>query len=459
MVKRVKVDNLKNDNSSDIKNKDKVKKSDKTKNSKLKRLFDTFKQKKNSKKSDAVKKYQKNKNKKAKQKRYVNGKFSLDILELLIIVVFTALIACIATGLILNHQYKKNFNYIDTDIMDNKKIVEFLETYSEIVDNFYEDVDGDKIIDAALEGMLEYLEDNYSIFLDKNESSDLTESLDGAYEGIGIVAIGNVVYNVYEGSPAEKAGILAEDEIIEINGTKVSLENYEKITELLYKDKENKIIVLRDGKEFTFNIEVSKVKVPSVSTNIIVSEDKKQNIGYLALTTFSAHSYEEFQTELLELEKDGIDSLIIDLRDNTGGYLNVVSDITELFLEKGDVIYSLKNKDEKKVYKDKTKDSRKYKIVVLVNANTASASEILAAALHDSYGAEIVGKTTYGKGKVQTVKQYDDSIVKYTSAEWLRPNGECVDEIGIKPDYDVDLEYGQNVIYDLQLDKAIELLS
>lgn len=457
MVKRVKVDNLKNDNSSDIKNKDKVKKSDKTKNSKLKRLFDTFKQKKNSKKSDAVKKYQKNKNKKAKQKRYVNGKFSLDILELLIIVVFTALIACIATGLILNHQYKKNFNYIDTDIMDNKNIVEFLETYSEIVDNFYEDVDGDKIIDAALEGMLEYLEDNYSIFLDKNESSDLTESLDGAYEGIGIVAIGNVVYNVYEGSPAEKAGILAEDEIIEINGTKVSLENYEKITELLYKDKENKIIVLRDGKEFTFNIEVSKVKVPSVSTNIIVSEDK--NIGYLALTTFSAHSYEEFQTELLELEKDGIDSLIIDLRDNTGGYLNVVSDITELFLEKGDVIYSLKNKDEKKVYKDKTKDSRKYKIVVLVNANTASASEILAAALHDSYGAEIVGKTTYGKGKVQTVKQYDDSIVKYTSAEWLRPNGECVDEIGIKPDYDVDLEYGQNVIYDLQLDKAIELLS
>lgn len=459
MVKRVKVDNLKNDNSSDIKNKDKVKKSDKTKNSKLKRLFGTFKQKKNSKKSDAVKKYQKNKNKKAKQKRYVNGKFSLDILELLIIVVFTALIACIATGLILNYQYKKNFNYIDTDIMDNKKIVEFLETYSEIVDNFYEDVDGDKIIDAALEGMLEYLEDNYSIFLDKNESSDLTESLDGAYEGIGIVAIGNVVYNVYEGSPAEKAGILAEDEIIEINGTKVSLENYEKITELLYKDKENKIIVLRDGKEFTFNIEVSKVKVPSVSTNIIVSEDKKQNIGYLALTTFSAHSYEEFQTELLELEKDGIDSLIIDLRDNTGGYLNVVSDITELFLKKGDVIYSLKNKDEKKVYKDKTKDSRKYKIVVLVNANTASASEILAAALHDSYGAEIVGKTTYGKGKVQTVKQYDDSIVKYTSAEWLRPNGECVDEIGIKPDYDVDLEYGQNVIYDLQLDKAIELLS
>ena len=221
MVRKVKEANLKNNNSSDTKKNDMTSKSDKVK--KVKKIFDIFKKKNTIKKSNAVKRYQKNKNKKSKQKRYVNGKFNLDILELLIIVVFTALVSCVATGLILNHQYKKNFNYIDTDIMDNKKIVEFLDTYSEIVDNFYEDVDEDKIIDAALEGMLEYLEDNYSIFLDKNESSDLTESLDGAYEGIGIVAIGNVVYNVYEGSPAEKAGILVEDEIIEINGTKISL--------------------------------------------------------------------------------------------------------------------------------------------------------------------------------------------------------------------------------------------
>ena len=94
----------------------------------------------------------------------------------------------------------------------------------------------------------------------------------------------------------------------------------------------------------------------------------------------------------------------------------------------------------------------------MVNSNTASAAEILAAALHDSYGATIVGKTTFGKGKVQTMTHYEDTIVKYTSAKWIRPNGECVDEVGIVPDYEVNLEYGENVIYDRQLDKAIELL-
>ena len=119
----------------------------------------------------------------------------------------------------------------------------------------------------------------------------------------------------------------------------------------------------------------------------------------------------------------------------------------------------MENKKKLTTHKDETKYSRKYKIVVLVNGNTASAAEILAAALHDSYGASVVGKTTFGKGKVQTMKYYEDTMIKYTSAKWLRPNGDCVDEVGIIPDYDVDLQYGDNVIYDLQLDRSIDILS
>ena len=209
----------------------------------------------------------------------------------------------------------------------------------------------------------------------------------------------------------------------------------------------------------TFKVEVAKVNIPSVSSTVIKNEEKNTKIGYLQLASFSAHSYEEVVEALEELEEDEeITSLIIDLRDNTGGYLTVATDISSLFLEKGSVIYSLENKDEKNEYKDETKEKREYKIVVLVNSNTASAAEILAAALHDSYGATIVGKTTFGKGKVQTMTHYEDTIVKYTSAKWIRPNGECVDEVGIVPDYEVNLEYGENVIYDRQLDKAIELL-
>lgn len=410
------------------------------------------------KKNDSNKGKKKYKKKK-KNTRYVNGRFSLDIWEILIIVVATALVSCVFTGLILNHQFRKNINYIDTELIADDNVQEFLEIYSEIVNNFYEEVDEDAMIGAALDGMLKFLEDNYSIFLNKNDSDSLSESLDGAYEGIGIVAIGNVVYQVYENSPAEKAGLLANDEIIKINGTEINLENHELITELLDKDGENTIVVKRDKETLTFKVEVAKVNIPSVSSTVIKNEEKNTKIGYLQLASFSAHSYEEVVEALEELEEDeDITSLIIDLRDNTGGYLTVATDISSLFLEKGSVIYSLENKDEKNEYKDETKEKREYKIVVLVNSNTASAAEILAAALHDSYGATIVGKTTFGKGKVQTMTHYEDTIVKYTSAKWIRPNGECVDEVGIVPDYDVNLEYGENVIYDRQLDKAIELL-
>lgn len=437
-----------------------------TKNSKdkseRKTFFDMSKKDKGLKKSSksaAVKKYQQKKAKKNKQKRYVNGKFSLDILDLLIIVVGVAIVSCVFTGFILNYQYQKNYNFVDSSVVSDAKVKEFLETYSEIVDNFYEEVDKDAMIEAALEGMLNFLEDNYSIYLDKNETDSLSESLDGAYEGIGIVAMGNMVYQVYKDSPAEKVGIKANDEIININGTEITMENYEKIADLLYKDKENEVKVKRDDKELTFKIEVSEVEIPSVSSDVIVSEDKSKDIGYILLNSFSAHSFEDFQDALMELEDKQIDSLIIDLRGNTGGYLNAATDIASLFLKKGDVIYSLENKNKITTHKDETKASRKYNIVVLVNENTASASEILASALKDSYGATIVGKTTFGKGKVQTMKYYEDTMIKYTSAKWLRPNGECVDEVGIVPDYDVDLQYGENVIYDLQLDKAIELLS
>lgn len=410
------------------------------------------------KKNDSNKGKKKYKKKK-KNTRYVNGRFSLDIWEILIIVVATALVSCVFTGLILNHQFRKNINYIDTELIADDNVQEFLEIYSEIVNNFYEEVDEDAMIGAALDGMLKFLEDNYSIFLNKNDSDSLSESLDGAYEGIGIVAIGNVVYQVYENSPAEKAGLLANDEIIKINGTEINLENHELITELLDKDGENTIVVKRDKETLTFKVEVAKVNIPSVSSTVIKNEEKNTKIGYLQLASFSAHSYEEVVEALEELEEDEeITSLIIDLRDNTGGYLTVATDISSLFLEKGSVIYSLENKDEKNEYKDETKEKREYKIVVLVNSNTASAAEILAAALHDSYGATIVGKTTFGKGKVQTMTHYEDTIVKYTSAKWIRPNGECVDEVGIVPDYEVNLEYGENVIYDRQLDKAIELL-
>ncbi len=433
-----------------VKNKVVNKVEDKSFISKFKDLF------KKSNTKNSSKNYKKMRNK--KNKRLVNGKFTLDILDLLIIVVVTVIISSVFTGFILNSQYRKNVAYLNSDKVVGEHISGFIDVYTEVVDNFYEEVDQKGMIDAALDGMLEYLEDNYSIHLDKEQTDSLSQTLDGTYKGIGIIAYGNVVADVYKDSPAEKAGIKVNDVIIDINGNKIDMNSGNKITESLKKDSENVITVTRGKEELAFTIKIADVYMPSTTENII--ERKNKNIGYISLTTFSANSAADFQESLIRLEKDKkIDSLIIDLRGNTGGYLSSASNIAKIFLEKGKVIYSLDNKDGKVTYKDDTKQKMDIEVVVLVNQVSASASEVLAGALKDSYGATIVGMTSYGKGTVQTTKQYGDTMIKYTSAKWLRPNGECVDGVGIKPDYEVEVEIKNNTMYDKQLDKAIELLS
>ncbi len=432
---------------------------DKTLNSKKKfKLFEIFSN--NKKDSPAVKNYKKKRAKKNKNKKYFNGKFSFDVLDLLIIVVIVVILSCVSTGLILNHQYRRNTLYIDKDIIKDENLKDFLNTYTEVVNNYYEEIDQDKMIEAALEGMMDFLEDNYSIYLDKEQTDNLNQSLDGSYTGIGVIALGNVVTSVYKDSPAEAAGIKANDEIIEVNGNEINLDNYTKLSEYLKKDEENTVVVKRDGKKLSFKVDVTDVEIPSTIDDVIYSKDQKNKIGYIGLMGFTAHSIDDFQESLIRLEnEEQIDSLIIDLRDNTGGYLNSAYDIASIFLDKDKVIYSLENKDGTKVFRDETKESKKYKVIVLINSNTASAAEVLASALKDSYGATIVGSLSYGKGTVQTVKYNDDTMIKYTSAKWLRPNGDCVDGIGITPDYEEYIERKENIIYDKPLDRAIQLLS
>ena len=206
-------------------------------------------------------------------------------------------------------------------------------------------------------------------------------------------------------------------------------------------------------------MEVKNINKPALSYSVEEFNNKK--LGYIQIQTFSQTLAEQVKQTLNKIEKDNISGLIIDLRGNGGGYLNAATDTASLFLEKGKVIYSLENKNSLDTTKDETDEKRSYPIVVLVNEGTASASEILAGALKDSYGATIVGKKSYGKGKVQQVKNLKDgSTVKYTTARWLRPNGECVDGVGIIPDYEIEIEIvDETTVVDTQLKKAIEVLS
>lgn len=381
--------------------------------------------------------------------------FSLKSVAIIIIV--TAIITSLTTGLIIYNNSKLILG--SASLSNDSALKEFLKVYSSLDENYYEDIDKTKMIDAAIAAMLKYLGEDYSTYLNQTETDSLSNKLSGTFKGIGIsITNGNEIVKVYEDTPAFKAGLKENDKIIRINDTDTEGKNQIEVANLIDKTKENTLVVSRDGAELTFKVIPEEINTP-LTTQVYEKNDKK--IGYIYIEAFTEKVGEEFKKSLEDLEQQGITSLIIDVRENTGGYLKGATEIASLFLEKGKNIYSLEGKDGVTTYKDETDEKRDYPIILLINENTASASEVLVAALQDSYGAKLVGKISYGKGKVQQTKQLEDgSMVKYTSARWLTPEGECIDGFGLAPHYEEDIVQNEDGTYtDNQLNKAIELLS
>lgn len=352
--------------------------------------------------------------------------------------------------------------------MDSKEVADIISTFEHITDEYYEEVDYGELADAAIDGMLSYLDESYSKHLSDDATIDLTDKLDGSYKGIGIAIIktddGLFIDKVYADTPASEAGLKESDQILNINGTEITSEmKLDDVQNIIDEDDEViSMIVNRDGEQLSFEVKREEIDSPVVEYEIF--ERNSEKIGYIYLSTFSNTAYDQVSQALDALEDDGITSLVFDLRSNTGGYLNSAKDIASLFLKRGKVIYSLETKDKTSEVKDNTKEYRTYPIVVLVNGATASASEILTAALKESYGAVVVGTKTYGKGKVQqTSKLSDDTVIKYTTAMWYTPSGESIDEVGITPGVIVELDskYYQDATYenDNQLQTALSVLS
>lgn len=384
--------------------------------------------------------------------------FSYSTQELLIVVVVTCLISSVTTAAVLYFKNRSENAIAYHRLNDDEGLSNFVNLYADILKNYYEDVDKEGMINAATNSMLSFLGDDYTSYLSEEQAGALTDKLDSKYEGIGIQITGNIVYSVFENSPAEKAGLKKGDIIKKIDEIDITMENYTAITDRIKEDKDEfKLIVLRDDEELEFTVGKDSIDVPVVEYSLV----KDSKIGYISISTFSNSAPKQMENALNELKEEGMESLIIDVRSNTGGYLKSASDIAKLFLEKGKVIYSLESKNKTKDYVDDTSASTNYDIIVLINGESASSSEVLAAALKDSYGARVVGETSYGKGKVQTTKGLENGgMIKYTSSKWLRPNGECIDGIGIIPDYEIKLEIDEknNTVIDTQLEKAIELL-
>ena len=383
-----------------------------------------------------------------------------SLVATIIIIVVTAITTSVSVVIILYNGYKNKLGVTYDTLTKDKALREFLEVYDSLSNEYYKDIDKSKMIHKAIEAMTDYLDDQYTTYMSEQQKSLLEQQLNGEYKGIGVVIKGNVIDRVFKDSPAAKKGVQVGDKIVKVNGESVS-DDASTIANLIKKNKDAATIVFERGeKQIELTIELSKLDVPVISYKVI-----DDNIGYIYMGSFSSTLAKQTKEALEELEKKNIKSLIVDVRDNVGGYLASANDVASLFLEKGQTIYSLSQNDEKVAYKDKTDEKTTYPMVVLINENTASSAEILAAALKESYGATLVGVKSFGKGKVQQTKTLTDgSMVKYTSALWYTPNGTCVDKKGIKPDYKVelDIEYNDNdeivKVNDTQLEKAKQLL-
>lgn len=397
----------------------------------------------------------------------VEKKVGFNFLEVILIMIITLVIGGFL-GTVVTRFTVKSTSCIKNEVI-NDQYKEFIDTYNDIKKNYYEEIDEDALLDAGIKGMLDFLGDKYSVYMNKEETEIFNEEVEGRYEGIGVEIIQNEdgtvsIHRVFENSPAKKAGLLVGDVIKKVGDTDVTGKTSAEISDMIKKSKEVSVnvTVLRDNKEISFDLERKSIDIESVQIKTFEKNEKK--IGYIQLSVFASNTTEQFKAKLKELEKENIDGLVIDVRSNSGGYLTCVTDIASMFLERGKVIYQLDTKGIVEQIRDESKEKRTYPIAVLVNGGSASASEILAGALHESYGAYLVGHSTYGKGTVQRAYTLESgATVKYTIQKWLTPEGNWINEKGLTPTHPVDLDvkYITNPVdeNDNQLQTALEEVS
>lgn len=332
---------------------------------------------------------------------------------------------------------------------ENQKYMVQMEAMKKLIDeNFLFDYDQKQLYDGSLKGMFENLNDPYTAYYPKDEFDKLMESVSGKYAGIGVVVQASEegyikAVSVFDNSPASEAGIKAGDYITKVNDKNFSANELEEAVNEIKGEigTSVKLSILRnkeDGKteEVDLNVKRDNIKIDTVDSRVVEKDGK--NIGYIKLKQFDDVTKEDFAKELQTLEQGGVDALILDLRDNPGGNLDVCLSIADTFLNEG-VIVSTVDKKGKEISEKSDSQMDKTPMTVLINENSASASEILAGAFKDRNRAKIVGKTSFGKGIVQKLFPFEDgSGAKITISEYFTPNKTKIHKIGVKPDVEVE---------------------
>lgn len=313
--------------------------------------------------------------------------------------------------------------------------------------------------EGAITGMVDQLGDPYSYYLDKDEYADLMTEVSGSYEGLGIYlateegADYTIVMAPIKGSPAFDAGLLAGDEIVKINGEDMAGVSADQIATKIKTGEETHFVleVRRKGEMLTFELDRTKIDIPSVDGQFLEGQD---GIAYISISSFAENTPTELKDTISGLEQEGeIKGILLDLRNNPGGSVSAVLQVADMFLTQGDHILWVEEKDDETCYDAENTNPYSYPVVMLVNENSASASEILSGAMQDNKRATIVGTTTFGKGIIQTVYALSDgAAVKVTTAEYLSPDKNKIHKVGVKPDVEVELGSDDiSIIYSLDM--------
>ena len=390
------------------------------------------------------------------------------IYRVVMIVILTVVITFMVTTIVMynkfNNLYASDSNTSNSTNTSNEySLVQTLQTFKTMINQLYiGDIDEESMLEGAIKGYVEGLGDPYTEYLTKEEMEEFTEETNSEYVGIGVY-VGNdtvnntiLVVGVMKSSPAEEAGIQIGDVIEKIDGVAYTGKQLDEATKVLKAEEGTTatLTIRRDNEEKELTVVRRKITVQHVASEML-----ENNIAYIQIDSFDANVASSFEEQITSLINNGATGIIIDLRNNGGGIVDEATGIADLFLDKGETILITKSKKENN--EEETKSERDpivkdIPVVILVNEATASASEILAGALKDNYGATIIGKQTYGKGVIQTLYTLTDgSGIKITTEEYYTPNHNQINEVGITPDIEVDITENE----DTQLQRAIEELT
>lgn len=333
---------------------------------------------------------------------------------------------------------------------------------------FYGDIDKKEMQDWAYAGYLAGLDDPYTEYISSGEYDSFTETSTGNYTGIGVEVTKNgeetVISDIFDGTPAEKAGFLPNDIIKKIDGKDMAGKALSEVSSAIkeYAGKTFAVTVERGGKMIDINVEPGEIETVQVSGKMLDG-----GISYIRISMFEGHCAEQLKTALDNAKNSGAKGIIFDVRNNPGGALDIITNCVDQILDEG-IILTVRDKNGKEeVYKAKDNEKIDLPIVILTNAQTASAAEVFTSSLHDNGKAYTVGTKTYGKGVVQTVFDLGDrSIAKITTAKYFTPKNVCIDKIGLEPDKKVELDQKykkMSVKYipdgeDAQLNAAVEVM-